>query len=445
MEVLRIVFASCTLSIVSGKFIGCFQATESNSADALVLRATDPFHMTIIKCVQVCKEDGTIYVGLKGGIHCYCGNSYTTGSALCNVQCSGDATQICGDKNAFSVYDTEIPVPGTPLALDLVSQEETSITVKWEPSSEPSGKLTNFEVSAVPEFSYNPLVKRGSDKYSVTYTVPADRWSYNIQNLLPGTEYAVRVRARNEAGYSKAAMRNFWTEIGVPESPPDVTITERTPTSMTVYLPPAFSSKGPISGYHIVLFDLSSPLKFDPENLVGHEGAQALGLPYYLAANLTHKKAESLHRYFTVGDHNNYGGYFNAPLKKDKKYAVIFGVVSSLDGVTKLAYSKFRSNVRSGNDGGINIFENVGIPRREIEIDSDTLEHSDASQKRRAKILGSVIGLLLFALLAVIAVYLFLRFYWFKKKRRSRLERQGLTNLAAPELPPRVSHCQTIR
>ncbi|XP_014676753.1 PREDICTED: putative tyrosine-protein kinase Wsck [Priapulus caudatus] len=413
----------CLIASGQASFIGCFQ-DRADDRDLSYAAFTDLTQMTVYKCVKACADYGSKYAGLQAGVNCFCGNTFGRYSrATCNAQCSGDLTQICGDKETNSIFDTDVPVPGKPSKLEVLTKSENSITLRWDPPGTSYGAITNYEMSAVPVFSYNPLVMPNVNKYTVTYTVPPNTFTYSIANLLPGTEYVINVMARNDAGRGNPLMRNIWTLIGDPNKPPSPTITERVEKSMTIYLPPAYSINGPITGYHVVVFDISSPVQFDPAQLLDYNNAPAMGLPYYLTANLTKLDVMKLKSYFTIGDYLTYGGFFNGPLDPSKNYAAIFGAVSSQEGITKVAYSAFREEendkvplVVDGSSGGRAVDGGGG---------GGGASPAGGDSKRGVKILGGLIGLLLFALLAVVLIYLFLRLVYFK--RRPKLDEQELT------------------
>ncbi len=53
---------------------------------------------------------GNVYAGVQFSEECFCGDSYgSQGQAdesECNMQCKGDATEMCGAANRNSVYET---------------------------------------------------------------------------------------------------------------------------------------------------------------------------------------------------------------------------------------------------------------------------------------------------------------------------------------------------
>ena len=61
------------------------------------------------------------------------------------------------------------------------------------------------------------------------------------------------------------------------------------------------------------------------------------GLQYYIAAELDlQDKAEN----FTVGDSRSYGNYYNAPITTNRHVHIAVGVVSRLNNIVKVRYSR---------------------------------------------------------------------------------------------------------
>ena len=65
--------------------------------------------MTIQLCLSICREKGYAYAGLEYSEECFCGDQPKNGfdwmwQTKCDLRCSGDRNQICGGKNAMSVW-----------------------------------------------------------------------------------------------------------------------------------------------------------------------------------------------------------------------------------------------------------------------------------------------------------------------------------------------------
>ncbi|KAI1776044.1 WSC domain-containing protein [Hypoxylon cercidicola] len=70
--------------------------------------------MTLESCMSNCT--GYIYWGTEYGRECYCANSLDPMSedaplTDCNMVCSGDATEYCGDSNRIELYSTTASQP----------------------------------------------------------------------------------------------------------------------------------------------------------------------------------------------------------------------------------------------------------------------------------------------------------------------------------------------
>ena len=62
--------------------------------------------MCVAECVALCAESGVS--GIRAGTHCVCLDSvpgyFTPG--VCDVQCVGDSTALCGGDEHYDVYST---------------------------------------------------------------------------------------------------------------------------------------------------------------------------------------------------------------------------------------------------------------------------------------------------------------------------------------------------
>ncbi|CAM9947269.1 unnamed protein product, partial [Sphacelaria rigidula] len=87
-------------------FLGCFADSTRDrvlSGDAFKNQGS----LTIDSCASLCA--GSTYFGTQFGKECFCGPSSDDpsrlGDATCNMECSGDASETCGGRNAISVYE----------------------------------------------------------------------------------------------------------------------------------------------------------------------------------------------------------------------------------------------------------------------------------------------------------------------------------------------------
>lgn len=87
-------------------FIGCFKDPNSPfDLDGALERSQAN---TPQRCIETCRAKGFAYAGVQYGESCLCGNTYGKFGPAdnCTMQCTGDASQICGGINSNSVYST---------------------------------------------------------------------------------------------------------------------------------------------------------------------------------------------------------------------------------------------------------------------------------------------------------------------------------------------------
>jgi len=104
---------ACTIGLA---YIGCFKENETgidpHGPSGRVLNGSmhprSGSRMTNNECVSFCGAKGFRYAGTQYGSYCFCGNK--VGSAAqeqdCNMDCSGDPHQKCGDSYRNSIYLT---------------------------------------------------------------------------------------------------------------------------------------------------------------------------------------------------------------------------------------------------------------------------------------------------------------------------------------------------
>ncbi|XP_054710437.1 putative inactive tyrosine-protein kinase Wsck [Uloborus diversus] len=217
---------------------------------------------------------------------------------------------------------------------------ENKIHVEWTPILYPNAFIEKYQVSAYPIRSHSKMDLLNRNEWTFYNTT----FRSDLVGLHPGTLYNVSVWAISSKGHTEPTTRNVWTEIGDPEEPPSVDILERNGETMTVNLPSGFSDKGPITNYYVVPVEKSAIVFFNSEEVSNYSMSQETGLPFYITASLSPEEAN---RTFVIGDRKTYGGYYNAPLSEKRDYEVLVGVVSSLNGVTKVSYSPLQSTLES--------------------------------------------------------------------------------------------------
>ncbi|XP_073418293.1 receptor-type tyrosine-protein phosphatase T-like [Dendrobates tinctorius] len=199
-------------------------------------------------------------------------------------------------------------VPGAPEIVRTPSMEDG--TIVWRLDSD-KGIITGFELNIMAWRDYNC-----SFSINVTERFPPNVTRYNI-NLQHGTNYTFHLRGFTSVGggeYNKATLE---TPIG---DPPDPKFEKK---DITVQLHPVPDVRGPISHYEIIV---SSESRSNTSDCLQVSPTHYNSTPtHYTAALLpAHNLTESI----TLGDNQQYGGFLNAPLTPDQKYAVYVRVTS---------------------------------------------------------------------------------------------------------------------
>lgn len=112
---------------ITYKYAGCYREPRDGSR-ALNESRRAASDMTPESCFNICGTSGWLYAGLEYGEECWCGTQLSKAAALvdssvCNVNCTGDATKICGGPEALSLYNgtsnsnavASAPAPHAPI------------------------------------------------------------------------------------------------------------------------------------------------------------------------------------------------------------------------------------------------------------------------------------------------------------------------------------------
>ncbi|XP_035222056.1 putative tyrosine-protein kinase Wsck, partial [Stegodyphus dumicola] len=241
--------------------------------------------------------------------------------------------------------------------LKISNVTETRVHVEWSSVVYPNTFIEKYQVSAYPIRSYAKMEILNRNEW----TFYNSTFRSDLVQLHPGTLYNISVWAVTNNGYTDPTTKNVWTEVGgekkcknyqlapKPDEPPPVEIIERSGEIMMIDLPVGQSDKGPITSYYVVAIEKSPIIFFNPEEAGNYSFSQETGLPFYITANLSPEEANQT---FVIGDRKTYDGYYNAPLSEKHDYEVLVGVVSSLNGVTKVAYSPLQSTIESQKRSG---------------------------------------------------------------------------------------------
>lgn len=281
-----------------------------------------------------------------------------------------------------------------PRLVEVEKTMETQVDINWTPVA--SSKVTQYTVRAVPLKNYAPHLG-GPLEWKYTDASRAE-----LFGLSAGTLYNVSVWAETSDGPSETTSIFAWTQVGEPDRPPPVEVLSRDGPRMVVRVARGTSTKGPITGYRLIAFEESSLMSFKPERLVGHKEASEAGTPFYLAAELGPDHGG---REFVLGAGSSHGGFFNAPLLPGEKYLPIQGVASTLNGITKYAYSVVAPDASAGG--------------AEEQVMTGELPRGPPTRAALVSLLSVAVGVCTFLLAAFVVAYLLLRRHYGKKKRRS--------------------------
>ncbi|XP_071098730.1 neogenin-like isoform X2 [Haliotis cracherodii] len=141
-------------------------------------------------------------------------------------------------------------LPTAPINLRAVLVSTRFVTLSWQP---PAGSIPS-DIIAYSVF----WQEKGSERERVTNTTTTEA---NIQHLKPHTEYEYRVIAYNRFGASRQEARITVTtdqEVHVPSPPVNLRAVAMTPTSIKVNWNPPVESKGRISHYVLIYYEVGS-------------------------------------------------------------------------------------------------------------------------------------------------------------------------------------------
>lgn len=274
-----------------------------------------------------------------------------------------------------------------PADVKVISSYEKGIEIEWSPVSLPNVIVEKYEVLATPVSSSGDKTARKMEWLFSNTTTKAD-----LFGLQPASQYRVSVWAVTEKEATDWTSVVAWTEVATPEKPFPVKIVKREGEIMYIQLQSYSSQRGPVIAYRVVVLEKSDIVFFNPDQLHNYSEAQEMGLPFYIAAELS---SSSFQEMFTVGDGKLYGSYYNAPLDPDSDYEIIQGIISSLNGMTKEAYSPLQSS------------------------DTSSIQHRKKNGKEpsvKTTILAAAIGVCSFLLVLSVIVYCLLRSRFGKRR-----------------------------
>nr|XP_023659001.1 sushi domain-containing protein 1 isoform X1 [Paramormyrops kingsleyae] len=236
---------------------------------------------------------------------------------------TGSNISLCGPAQTWHAATLVCREVKPPISKAEVFNESC---LRWKAEMN-GGHHEHYTVQFVGSRAYQ---KAFQDKQMLVFKSGANRPEL-CMNLLPGTNYSINITAQT-ANFSLTISAN--TSIQAPPVP-HVTFRDVEGSCPTLGLHRTIHPQDAISIYQVfvlllegkVVFDCSSP--HTPHFYGCQEPCQE-----YVAAEVqlagTGRKL-----FFTVGDHQWYGGYYNAPLENGKDYYIILRAVSQWAGVRK--------------------------------------------------------------------------------------------------------------
>lgn len=92
------------------RYLGC--AKDTYGPRSLDMAQTTADDVTIESCLDYCEREGYLFVGLKHGRECYCGNAVEKSKlhvqgqrGKCEMPCAGNKEQACGGPGTLSLYE----------------------------------------------------------------------------------------------------------------------------------------------------------------------------------------------------------------------------------------------------------------------------------------------------------------------------------------------------
>ncbi|KAG5893633.1 hypothetical protein JTB14_015072 [Gonioctena quinquepunctata] len=280
------------------------------------------------ECIKECYDKYYRYSSIRNEGSCMCGNYL--GEQVSNGTCSDCDT--CDFKmNLTDFYATGNLVPGPPRNFRITNITEKSVRISWQ-EPESFVEISKYKIKAIVIHTYS------------SYSPISPEWMYSnntfqteLITLLPATKYNITLSTKSPDGDGALVFRVIETKIDEPDSlPSKPKILENKGYQISIQLMPTPNNNGPVTSYRLIVIDNDVKQSFAEDNLHSYHEANAIGLAYYIAAEIN---AKDIDKTFVVGDGQSYGKYYNAPLDPNVNYNFIFAVVSRLNDTEKVAYS----------------------------------------------------------------------------------------------------------
>ncbi|KFM66966.1 Phosphotidylinositol phosphatase PTPRQ, partial [Stegodyphus mimosarum] len=145
-----------------------------------------------------------------------------------------------GKWSESNTFRTAEGVPSAPQNLKISDITNTSIHIEWDEPQSPAGDILNYTVEWT-------NVENGNIDRSNASESP-----YHIKQLVPYSNYSVRVQAVTKAGPGNwSEIKTFRTAEGVPLSPPKPEIVNVTDSTIIIKWSEPLPSRGPVLDYTV--------------------------------------------------------------------------------------------------------------------------------------------------------------------------------------------------
>ncbi|XP_070563656.1 receptor-type tyrosine-protein phosphatase kappa-like [Ptychodera flava] len=231
---------------------------------------------------------------------------------------------------------TTVTIPGMPESLNVKEVTTGSVTLMWTDPLIFSGDIIGYGISYRTIGSVFTETKKDSGAIHVG-TVK----TYELLDLQPGTKYEILVNASTLVGFGEPRILFTGTTFKVDISrvlPMNEDLSKPIAQSDTLVLVrlPAFASDARISNNSKLLdfivaveydesLDLRRRREIDTSLLNGYNNSGES----YITALFTTDNVPST---FGIGSGGLYGGYFNAPLERGRRYNIYYGLATSYTG-----------------------------------------------------------------------------------------------------------------
>ncbi|CAN7975950.1 unnamed protein product, partial [Ixodes persulcatus] len=274
------------------------------------------------------------------------------------VVAKNEGVDVWSDRSNTVVAETKETVPDPPSELVQDSREESSLTVSWKEPMISHGIITGYRVMLAGQYA-DPEQKESVE-------VGPEARNHSFLFLKPGSSFAVTVEAKTSAGYGKPIELIAYTRAPVPPVQTKVEVKTVDDTTITLSLAPTEDDDQDVSAYYVLVMrqENKEATERTRRSVSGRDGvhewtagkvdyntSQEMGLPYYMAAQMTSATIRNRSD-FTVGDGKYYGGFYNAPLVTGSTYDIGLAAEVDFEGASqtasRISYKLLSEAVRVG-------------------------------------------------------------------------------------------------